>query len=298
MRRTVLVLGADRRTVWPSVDRRRFGRRAEVLRDPLRCATGGLVCPGLVLTERHRHAAVTAAYGRVVDEAGTAADEGFHVLLVLPEQIEEFRRSVTPNRSDHSYMLAFLSRGDCHFGGLRTYPIRPPRALPGSDGDPTRRSSYTRGWLPGDKRSRRSPTVSAIHSCRAGPACSVRMCPWPELADFCLVVVTAGSCACGSERGVEPGRDVTGGTRVESTIRRRFGSHQPPVPPLLGSNATSKLTPVAALSPAAAPSRDGSVDVGLDAGGDVGGGVEQPLQPDPVQHGGDQADFDRRSRPG
>ena len=50
--------------------------------------------------------------------------------------------------------------------------------------------------------------------------------------------------------------------------------------------------PCAALSPAAAPGRDGSVDVGLDAGGDVGGGVEQPLQPDPVQHGGDQADFD------
>ena len=45
------------------------------------------------------------------------------------------------------------------------------------------------------------------------------------------------------------------------------------------------------LSPAATPGRDGSVDVGLDAGGDVGGGVEQPLQPDPVQHGGDQAYF-------
>jgi hypothetical protein len=40
-----------------------------------------------------------------------------------------------------------------------------------------------------------------------------------------------------------------------------------------------------------APGRDGSVDVGLDAGGDVGGGVEQPLQPNPVQHGGDQAYF-------
>jgi len=52
-----------------------------------------------------------------------------------------------------------------------------------------------------------------------------------------------------------------------------------------------RLRPSVVLSVTTTPGRDGSVDVGLDAGGDVRGGVEQPLQSDPVQHGGDQAYF-------
>src|SRR3954471_8653664 len=89
----------------PLGDRRRVGCRADVLLDPLRGAPGGLVRPGLVLTDRHGHATVTAANRGVVDEAWHAADEGLHVLLALPKEIEEFRRA-----------LARIGANDCVHG--------------------------------------------------------------------------------------------------------------------------------------------------------------------------------------
>ena len=70
---------------------------------------------------------------------------------------------------------------------------------------------------------------------------------------------------------------------------------QPPLDHRHSSNLCcfgfSHVTPQPGLA-RRAPAGDGAVDVGRDAGDDVGGGVEEPLQPDAVEDGGDQAHFD------
>src|SRR4051794_22256165 len=113
---------------FPFGDFGRIGHRADVVADPLRSAPGGLVRPGLVFADRHRHAAVATTDGRVVDEARDPADEGLHVFLALPEQIEQLRRALArigPNDYVHTG-LPFAWRVQLCMGPSdRTYPKRP-----------------------------------------------------------------------------------------------------------------------------------------------------------------------------
>src|SRR5207245_1088475 len=104
-------------------DHRRANRPTDVLLDPPSGTLGRLVRADLVLADRHSHATVAAAKGRVADEARHPTDEALHVLLPLPEEIEQLRGTlpgIAPNDYVHD---AFLSRGRCHIG-CRGHAIR------------------------------------------------------------------------------------------------------------------------------------------------------------------------------
>src|SRR5579859_5745061 len=87
----------------------RINSSGGVLPDPLGSPARGLIGARLVLTDRHRRAAVATAKARVADKSWDPADELPHLIAALLEKIEQLgsaRACIAANDDVHRALLS------------------------------------------------------------------------------------------------------------------------------------------------------------------------------------------------